>query len=58
MKIEIMNDSQPIEERLENAAKAIKDDIRGLFKSHPNYRNYLYELMIDAIKEITNAHKI
>ena len=44
---------QDVEDRLRNAAQAVKDDIRGVFRAAaPEYKDYLVELLIDAANEI------
>lgn len=37
-----------LNERLHCAAKAIRDDIRGVFRASPDYRDYLANLMTEA----------
>lgn len=46
-----------IEERLLDSAQAIKDDIRGAFKSLPEYRDYLHKLLIEAAAEIDDLRQ-
>jgi len=41
-----------IEQRLRAAAMGIRDDIRGLFRGHPDYVAYLVEILGDAREEI------
>lgn len=44
---------QAIEERLRSAAQAIKDDIRGVFRSAaPEYKDYLIAILKEAADEI------
>lgn len=50
-------DEQTMEDRLLSAAKGIKDDIRSLFANHPEYRDYLNNLLRDAVDEIKDLRE-
>ena len=42
----------PLYDRLESAARAVKDDIRGCFKATPEYRDYLAAMLKEAAQEL------
>lgn len=49
---------RPVEERLLDSAKAIKDDIRGAFKGLPEYRDHLHKLLTEAAAEIEDLRQL
>lgn len=42
----------PLHERLRIAAQAVRDDIRGLFKRTPEYKQYLADLLDEAARAV------
>lgn len=48
---------EPVEDQLESAAAAIRDDIRGAFKKLPQYRDYLAALVMKAASEIRSLRE-
>jgi len=49
--------SEPIEDVLISASRAIRDDIRGAFRTLPEYRDYLAALLMEASREIKDLRE-